>query len=246
MADLLELTALAEPTHFWFHGFRASVDPVLRGIAAGRTNLRIIDCGCGTGYNMANMLRPYGHAVGFDFSEDAMRRASRAGRPIARADIQHIPFRSNTFDLATSFDVIQSVPDDRLALREMARVLKPGGHAVLNVTALDMLRGDHSDVWGELRRYTRQRAGRLLADAGLQPVRISFLFGSILPLILSVRMAQRAFRLIRAPRGDADLAVPPAPVNAALTWLVRGEAALARRVPIPVGSSLLMVGRKPA
>jgi hypothetical protein len=126
----------------------------------------------------------------------------------------------------------------------MARVLSPGGYVVLNVTALDMLHGDHSHVWGERRRYTPDRAARLLRDAGLQPVQISFIFGSILPLILAVRMAQRTFRLFRPPTGDPDLSVPAAPINAALTWVVRGEAALARRVRIPFGSSLLVVGRK--
>ena len=160
--------------------------------------------------------------------------------------MEHIPFASSTFDLATSFDVVQSVPDDRKALREMARVLRPGGHVILNVTALDLLRGDHSDVWGELRRYNTVRASSLLADAGLQAVRISYLFASLLPLMLAVRKVQAMCRPFREPKGDSDLAVPSSPINATLTWMVKSEAALARRVPMPFGSSMLMVGRKPA
>jgi SAM-dependent methyltransferase len=246
MGNLLELTARAEPTHFWFHGLRAYVIPVLDGIAAGRRDLRIIDCGCGTGYNLDNVLRPYGQTFAFDLHEDSMWRARRTGRPIVRADLQHIPFASSTFDLATSFDVMQSVPDDRRALREIARVLRPGGHVVLNVTALDILRGDHSDVWGEMRRYNTSRASRLLADAGLKAVRISYLFASLLPLMLAVRKVQGMFRPFREPKGDSDLTVPAPPINATLTWLVRREAVLARRVRMPFGSSLLIVGRKPS
>jgi SAM-dependent methyltransferase len=244
MADLLELTALAEQNHFWFHGFRASFIPVLQQIADGRRDLRLLDCGCGTGYNLQHLLRPYGRAFGFDLSEDSMRRGREKRLPIARGNMHHIPFRSNMFDVATSFDVVQSVPDDRAALREMARVLKPGGHAVLNVTALEFLRGDHSDVWGELRRYTPRSAKQLLADAGLHPVRVAFVFGSILPMVLGIRLAQRMLRPLRQPTGDEDLQAPAAPVNTALAWLVRGEAALARRVPMPFGSSLMIVGRK--
>jgi ubiquinone/menaquinone biosynthesis C-methylase UbiE len=246
MSDLLELTARAEATHFWFHGFRGYVAPALGQIAAGRRQLQILDCGCGTGYNLQNLLQPYGRTFGFDFNPDAVRRARAAGRPLARADIQRIPFRSNTFDLATSFDVVQSVPDDRAALSEMARVLKPGGSVMLNVTALDLLRGDHSDVWGELRRYTRERAAALVGGAGLEPTRITYLFGSLVPLMLAVRQVQAMRRRYRAPTGDEDLAVPSPPVNAALTALVRAEVALARRVTIPFGSSLLIVARKPA
>ena len=245
MGDLLDLTAAAEPTHFWFHGFRAYVAPAIRRIADGRRDLRILDCGCGTGYNLRTMLAPYGRTFGFDLHVDAIRRARVGGRPLVRANMERIPFASDAFDLATSFDVMQSVHDDRRAMREIARVLKPGGHVVLNVTALDFMRGDHSDVWGELRRYTPARIGRLLDDAGLEPVRIAFLFASLMPLMLTVRMAQRVQRLWRAPRGDEDLTVPPAPINALLTGIVKGEAALARRVPMPFGSSLMVVARKP-
>jgi ubiquinone/menaquinone biosynthesis C-methylase UbiE len=245
MADLLEPTAFAERNHFWFHGFRASFTPVLQQIAGGRRDLRLLDCGCGTGYNLQHLLRPYGRAFGFDLSEDSMRRGREAHLPIARGNMHHIPFRSKTFDVATSFDVMQSVPDDRSAVREMARVVKPGGYVVLNVTALEVLRGDHSDVWAELRRYTPRTARQLLADAGLQPVRIAFLFASILPMVLGVRLAQRLSRRFRHPMRDEDLQVPAAPVNAVLARLVRGEAALARCVPMPCGSSLMIVARKP-
>ena len=244
MGDLLELTARAEATHFWFHGFRGYVAPAIREIAAGRRDLQILDCGCGTGYNLRCLLKPFGRTFAFDFDPDAIRRARGAGRPLVRADIQRIPFRSSTFDLATSFDVVQSVPDDRAALRDMARVLKPGGSVVLNVTALDALRGDHSDVWGELRRYTRDRAEALVRDAGLEPTRIRYLFGSLVPLMLAVRRAQAMRRRYRAPTGDEDLTVPSAPVNLVLTALVRAEVALASRVTIPFGSSLLIVARK--
>jgi ubiquinone/menaquinone biosynthesis C-methylase UbiE len=159
--------------------------------------------------------------------------------------MERIPFRSDTFDLATSFDVVQSVPDDRAALREVTRVLRPGGYAVLNVTALDILRGDHSDVWGELRRYNTMRASRLLTDAGLEVVQMAYLFASLLPLMLTIRKTQGLLRSFRKPTGDADLSVPWAPINDVLTWIVRREAALARHVRMPFGSSLLIVGRKP-
>ncbi len=245
MADLLELTALAERDHFWFHGFRASFTPVLDEIACGGRGLRLLDCGCGTGYNLQHLLPRYGTAFGFDLSPDSIRRGREAHLAIARANLHHIPFRSNMFDVVTSFDALQSVPDDRAAVREIARVLKPGGHVVLNVTALELLRGDHSDVWGELRRYTPRMAEQLLADAGLQPVRVAFIFASILPMVLGIRLAQRLLSVFRGPSGEEDLQVPAAPVNTALAWLVRGEAALARRVPMPFGSSLMIVGKKP-
>ena len=98
-------------------------------------------------------------------------------------------------------------------------------------------------MWGEQRRYTLQRGARLIEDAGLEAVRVAYMFASLVPMILAVRTVQRVLRPLREPSGDADLTVPTAPVNAILSGLVRGEAALARRLPMPFGSSLLVVAR---
>jgi SAM-dependent methyltransferase len=242
--DLLGLTARAEGAHFWFLGFRDFVGPALARVAAGRPGLRIVDCGAGTGHNLA-LLRPHGDVFAFDLAPSALTVARAAGYPLLRADITRIPFRSGVFDLATSFDVLQCVPDDRAAVREMARILKPGGSVVLTLAALELLRGDHAEVWREVRRYTPASARALLAQAGLRPVQVSFLFASLFPLMLATRGVQRLTRPFRRVRADSDIGVPSAPVNTALTALVRAEAALARHVAMPVGSSLLVVGEKP-
>jgi hypothetical protein len=126
----------------------------------------------------------------------------------------------------------------------MARVTKRGGSVVLTLAALEMLRGDHAEMWQEERRYTPASARALVEQAGLEAVRVSFLFASVFPLVLGVRAMQRLTRPFRQPRADADIALPAAPVNAALSAIVSGEAALARRVSMPVGSSLLVVARK--
>lgn len=244
MDHLLELTGRAEATHFWFRGFRRFVSPLLERLTTGRRDLRLVDCGCGTGNNI-RLLKPYGRAVGFDVTRGGSAAAQQAGWPVARADITRIPFASDTFDVATSFDVLQCIEADELAVREMARVIKPGGVVVLTVAALEFLRGDHSESWQEVRRYTPASARRLLEQAGLRPERVSFMFASMFPLMLVVRAGQRMLRPFRGLRHDTDIAVPVAPVNALLTAVVSVEASLARRVPMPIGSSLLVVGRKP-
>jgi ubiquinone/menaquinone biosynthesis C-methylase UbiE len=242
--DPLELTARAEAHHFWFRGFRRFLRPVLREVAGGRPNLRLIDCGCGTGHNLS-LLRPHGRAVGFDRTAGASGAALSPAVARLRADITCIPFQANTFDVATSFDVFQCLADDRAALAEMARIVKPGGTVVLTVAALEMLRGDHAESWREFRRYTPAMARRLVEDAGLRTERTTFLFASVFPLVYVRRVVQRIVRRWRGPRPSADIAVPPRVVNAALAALVAMEAALARRVQMPVGSSLLVVARKP-
>ena len=243
MDHLLDLTYRAEDRHFWFQGFRRFVTPVLADVADGRRDLRLLDCGCGTGANLG-LLAPYGRAVGIDLSAGGLVRAAQAGRSVARADVTQIPLPSEWFDVVTSFDVLQCVPDDAGAVREMARVARAGARVVVTVAALEVLSGDHGEAWQEVRRYTPARVRTLMEQAGLRVDRVSFLFASLFPLMLGTRLAQRVSRPFRQMRNDSDISVPPRPVNDALAVVLRAEAAVARRLPMPIGSSLLVVASK--
>ena len=244
MDRLLDLTRQAEDDHFWYHGFRSYLHPVFASVAAGRTGLRVLDCGCGTGHNLRT-LGQYGSAFGLDLSEGGLALAREVRRPLVRADTAVVPFASDTFDLVTSFDMMQCIPTDREAVREMARVVKPGGAVVISMAALPILHGDHSEVWREYRRYTRATARALAEQAGLQVERVSYMFAALVPLMVMTRGVQRLTRPYRGVRDDTDITIPPSPVNALLSVVLRLEAALARRVEMPMGSSLLVVGRKP-
>lgn len=248
MDRLLELTSLAEQSHFWFRGFRWFVRPLLARATAGLARPRILDCGCGTGTNLA-MLDPYGEVFGFDLTWRGLQFAHERGRRrIARASIDAIPFASNSFDLVTSFDVFQTLPDpvEREAAGELARILKPGGAAVLNFAAMEMLRGGHSVLAEEVRRYSPAQVRRLLEGAGLQVERLTFAFATIFPLMLAARVGHRW----RRPGGEAEaeeweIEVPAAPINGALTLALGAEALALRVLPMPFGSSLICLARKP-
>jgi SAM-dependent methyltransferase len=246
MDSLLDLTSRVEATHFWFRGFRRFVAPAISEIAGPRRDLHLLDCGCGTGHNLATLLRPYGRAFGFDLTPGGLLLARAAGFPLARADMSAIPFQSNRFDLVTSFDVMQYVEDDSAVMKEMARVLKPGGGLVVTAAALDMLRGGHAGTWPEVRRYTTARMRSIVEGAGLKVGRLTYLFASLFPVMLAVRRIGRAGEAGRAGGDDWEMSVPVAPINTALTWMLSGEAALSRRIPMPVGSSVLVVAAKPS
>ena len=168
-----------------------------------------------------------------------------AGGAVVRANGAQAPYASGVFDIATAFDVLQCLEPDEAVVREMARMVRPGGAVLLTLAAFDILRGDHSESWQEVRRYTPATARRLLEQAGLRVERVSFLFASLFPLMLVIRRVQRMLRPFRDFRPDTDIAVPWAPVNAVLTAALRAEAVAARHVSMPIGSSLLVVGRKP-
>jgi len=243
MDRLLEATARAERDHFWFHGFRRFVTPLLEQAAAGRTGLLSLDCGCGTGNNL-RLLRRHGRAVGIDLTFSGLQYAGSQGdRAVAQASATQLPFASNQFDLVASFDVIYALPDDAetAAVSEMFRVLKPGGCLILNVAALEILRGNHSILSGELRRYSTRQVRAVLERAGFDIVRLTYTNATILPLVAATRLMQRVGGHEESVN---EISVPPTPVNAALTGLLALESMALRFTNMPIGTSALALARK--
>lgn len=223
------------------------MQPAIARATAGVASPRILDCGCGTGSNL-EMLRPYGQAMGFDLTRIGTEFAKAHGHRVAQASISGIPFQSSAFDLVTSFDVLQVLPDEveRAAIREMWRVLKPGGWILLHVAALKVLHGKHSVLSEETHRHTAASLRVLVEGAGFRIERLTYDQMSLLPMMLPVRLWHRMTAkdgVVAA--GEGEITVPMAPVNAFLTALVSLEALALRAVDMPIGSSLMCLARKP-
>jgi ubiquinone/menaquinone biosynthesis C-methylase UbiE len=245
---LLRATAEAEAQHFWFRGFRAFMSPLI-GQALSKPG-QILDCGCGTGANL-DMLARFGRPYGFDLSPVGLRFGHDAHRTrLAQASVTAVPFPDNAFDLVTSFDVLYSLEetDEHAAVAEMFRVTRPGGHALINVAALDVLRGDHSVLSREVRRYSRRTLAELVAGAGFSIVRLTYTNFALLLPMLAVRLVQRWRGLAQEEQVEAraDISVPWAPLNAVLTGVLLLESLWLRRFDSPAGSSLVCLARKPA
>jgi SAM-dependent methyltransferase len=246
---LLRATADAEARHFWFRGFRAFIVPFVERATRGQSTARILDCGCGTGANVA-LLGAFGRAFGFDLSETGLRLGHDAGRTrLARATVAAAPFAAASFDLVTSFDVLYALPADteHAAVIEMYRLIRPGGYAMVNVAASEWLRGSHSVLSREIRRYSRPALSALLTNAGFVVERITYTNASLFVPMAIVRAAQRVRGLPteRDAGVEADISVPLAPLNAALTMLLRIESVWLRHFDAPFGSSLICLARKP-
>jgi SAM-dependent methyltransferase len=245
---LLRATARAESRHFWYRGFRWFVTPLIRHAIDRHPNARILDCGCGTGANL-ELLGRYGVTYGFDLSEVGLYIGRESGRiRLVRASVTAAPFSSETFDLVTSFDVLYSLPDaaERAAVVEMYRLTRPGGFALINVAAMPILRGDHSVLSHEVRRYTRMTLRTLVTDAGFEVVRITHTNQVLFAPMLAVRALHRWRGLSSESDAQQEIAVPLAPINAFLSLLLFVESLWLRRFDSAIGSSLLCLARKPA
>jgi SAM-dependent methyltransferase len=231
---------------WWFRGMSAiAMGLVDRFVARSESSrLRILDAGCGTG-GMLRALERKGAALGIDVSTEAIRFARRrAGpSPLVRGDVSRLPFASSSFDLVTSFDVLyhRNVPDDALALAELARVLKPGGILLMRVPAFDRLRSRHDEAVHTRQRYARKELTSKLESAGFAPLFVSFLNCLLFPVALARRWAER-FSSTRHSGSEVEPVGPT--LNAILLGVLRFEERLLRLAPLPFGLSLVAVGKK--
>src|SRR5438105_15752065 len=130
-----DIMARREERHWWYAGMRRVALAVLERALRDRPGVRILDAGCGTGGTTIE-LRRFGEVVGVDLAWAALEPArSRGLGSLARASIEGLPFGPETFDVATSFEVVYhlGVASDVSALKEPRRVLKPGRLFLLRV-----------------------------------------------------------------------------------------------------------------
>ncbi len=128
--DLAKSALCGEPSHVWRDGQQRRLEMILRA-AGERINGRVLENGCGVGMYVEH-LTPYGGTViGLEYNFERAAEAHTHSERILNAAGEGLPFPDATFDLMLSHEVIEHVQDDRQAVVEMVRTLKPGGRLVL-------------------------------------------------------------------------------------------------------------------
>lgn len=231
----------AEDGHWWYRGRRRVIHEAL-GALHLPADLEILDAGCGSGRNMLELMQ-YGSVRGLELADTSVARARGRGvGEVAQGTLDEIPFPDDTFDLAVSLDVLEHLDDDRRALRELRRTVKPGGTLLVTVPAYPWLWSEHDVVNHHRRRYTRKTLEAAAGDAGWHTVSTTHFNGLLLP----AAALHRGLARLRNSNGRAssDLERTPERLNTLLERPLKLEARLiARGRRIPVGLSLLAVFR---
>ncbi|MEK7477012.1 MAG: class I SAM-dependent methyltransferase [Candidatus Coatesbacteria bacterium] len=240
-----DLMYAIEETYWWYVAKREIVVRIIRHWIKPRGPLEILDIGCGTGGNLL-ALRRFGPATGCDISAEAVAYAKGRGLDdiVHQPDPQRLPFPDGRFDLVTALEVLEHAGDDVGLLREIGRVLKPGGVALLSVPAFPALWSVHDEAAHHRRRYRKAGLLGAIREAGLTTVRVTYLDGFLLPLIVPVRWVRDRIVRGKAVTTDFNLILPRW-LNAVFRAVFRSEWVILRFGSLPVGLSLCCLVRKP-
>jgi len=231
-----------EGAHWWFAGRRrileSFLDEIVVNLIVPENRVpRILDVGCGTGANL-EMLGKYGTAEGVDVSEEALNFCRARGLERVRLGAaEKLPYGDQSFDLVTALDVVEHLDDDAAGLREMRRVLRPGGRALLFVPAFMWLWGVQDDVSHHRRRYALRQLRGVVRGAGFEIERASYANLTFFAPILLVRSLMRATGVRAASENNINV---PA-LNGVLGRMLGAERHWLRRANLPFGVSAVCV-----
>jgi SAM-dependent methyltransferase len=219
--------------HYWWFVAMRHITDAIAGPELGKRALTVLDAGCGTGFNMEHYEKQ-GHSVfALDIADEAIAGVQRRGfRKVVQASTTEIPYRSEAFDFVFSFDVVQQVPVKAAeeAIRELHRVLRPGGGLFIRVAAFEWMRSSHDTELHTEHRYTRSELREMLQAAGFEIQLATYANTLLFPMVVF----RRALKRLGIGRGS-DVKPLPAASEASILHASRS---------LPFGLSVICYGHK--
>lgn len=240
-SSVYEVEHQVEATHWWFVTrrdlFRSLIDRISIPQAA-----KIVDVGSSTGTNL-RLLKEMGYTqvLGLDMSQEAVDFCEEKNLGhVIKGSILSAPFESNSVDLVLATDIIEHLDDDLSGLREIVRILKPGGKALITVPAFQSLWGLQDEVSHHKRRYRLNPFLKQIETTGLK-ILDSFYFNYL--LFFPIWLARQLIRIFGIEL-KSENEVNTSALNSVLRTIFKIDVMTARIIKPPFGVSLLVLVEK--
>lgn len=243
--------------HFWYRGRHRFLLHAFRQIWNTQFSKPVSACDLGGGcggwirYLQANAPDLFRELALTDSSLAALGRAERVlGTGVRRyqTDLLNLQWE-NRWDVAYLLDVLEHIPDDAEAMRQIHRALKPGGLLLAATPALKFFWSYNDDLFHHQRRYSRADFSQLASTTGFELCDARYFMFLLSPLLYVARrnrpdigrMSKEEIQLLLAQTHR----VPAKPVNTLLTAVFSAETPLGHWLRFPWGTSILGIFRKP-
>ena len=212
----------------------------------------ILDIGCSSGFLLADLKTsfPRAYVMGADVIRGPLLNLAKTMPeiPLLHFDLTRCPLPDNSVDIAILLNVLEHIEDDALAVRQLFRMLKPGGMTIIEVPAGPELFDIYDELLMHYRRYRLPGLRRLFLDAGFSIVQQSHLGFFLYPGFFVVK------QLRRKKRSDIHEEEIPALVsrninqtgdNPVFHALMEIELAIGKVISYPFGIRCLLTVQKP-
>ncbi len=228
-----------EATHWYYAGKRVFARRLLELAGPPRADQLLLDCGAGTG-RFAQEMEASCRVMVLDDHEESLRilrTRFRADQILSLAGDQ-VPLPAASLDYVTALDVLEHTPDDRAVVAGFARLVKPGGVALVTVPASMALWSDWDVSLHHYRRYSRPQLKALFPESDWELLHVNYTNVVIYPAVWIIRKWRKIFP--SQSRGEDK--EPPKWLNGMLQKIFVNTALW--KMPLPWGVSLVLVARR--
>ncbi|MFA5147135.1 MAG: class I SAM-dependent methyltransferase [Candidatus Omnitrophota bacterium] len=231
-----------EEGHWWYRGLHDLLFSTISKLNGEGRGIKILDAGCGTGFTMAALDR-YGRSFGVDISDIALGYCRKRGLSrMVKGSIEAMPFADASFDIVILTDVLyhRLVRDDLAVLGEAHRVLKSGGHVIINEPAHNYMRRNHDTFVHTRHRYEMSEMCDMLRKKGFNIIKRTYrnmLLGAVLVFF--------KFFVWKIKKDNSSNLKPIFPaVNGMLYAVLKAENMALNVFDMPWGLSVFCVAKK--
>lgn len=231
-----------EKDNWWFRVRRNIIFKLFKEYNLGKEN-KILDYGCGSGFLVGQFQDKGYNAYGVDISKEAVNFGTNKGiRNLFQQNGIKVNFPDNDFDVILAMDIIEHIEDDRSAIEEFKRLLKPGGHLIITAPAYQWLWGVQDEVAHHFRRYTMSGlTNTIKRSSNLKIVRKTYFNTFLFLPIAVVRVLSKRFNL---KERESDFDINSRFLNSIFYFIFNLETYFLKFFSFSFGVSILLVLKK--
>lgn len=233
-----------EKFHWWFV-YRQNIIRLLLGkyLKSLSKDAQIVDIGCGTGGNLSLLSEYFSNLKGVDNNAFAIEYCRGKNlENIFQDELPNLKFiEDGSADLLLLFDVLEHIDDDKAALAELRRKLKPGGYLLATVPAFSFLWSKHDESFHHKRRYEASGLKKLFLSEHFEIIKSSYLYFLLFLPVCAMRSLKK---VLKSYSEADDFKVNNRFLNFLMIKFLALEEFLLRFLNLPFGSSILILARK--